>query len=154
MHKKVTGVILLVLGIALDLYSKSYVFQHYMFAQKTPVIFFLSWAPVYNTGIAWSIASNHGVLITIISFSLSLMCITEFIRNPGFFWGFICAGGVANTFDRVVYGAVRDFIALSYGAHHFPIFNIADCYLSLGILMLFMQHYFGSSRHFTLLGDR
>lgn len=154
MLKKTLCLIVLMGCVALDLLSKSYIFQHYEYVKAIPVGFLLSWFPVYNTGMAWSIAAHYHGPITIVSIVLSCICLFEFIRRPTVFWGLVCAGGLANTFDRVVYGAVRDFIALSYGHYHFPIFNIADCYLSAGIFLLMLQIFRENLRQSTLLGDR
>jgi signal peptidase II len=154
MLKRLLGICLIAGAIYCDLYTKNHVFQTSVFAQKTPVLFFLYWLPVYNTGIAWSIAASQGSLVIWGSVMLSIACSVEFLRYPSSTWGLICSGGLANTYDRLVFGAVRDFIALSYGGYTFPIFNLADCYLSLGIFLLLIQHYIRNSHSHTLLGDR
>ncbi len=152
MLKRSFGIFLIGAAIYVDLYTKTYVFQTSAFAQKTQILFFLYWIPVYNTGIAWSIAASQGLLVAWVSVILSCACSAEFLRYPSSIWGLICAGGLANTYDRLVFGAVRDFIALSYGGYTFPIFNLADCYLSLGIFLLLIQQYVRNS--YSLLGDR
>ncbi len=154
MRKRIFGLALIAIAVYVDLTTKSAVFQGYIFGQKNPVLFFLYWLPIYNTGVAWSMASSHGTLVACASIVLSIACTIEFFRHPSVIWGLICAGGIANTWDRLVFGAVRDFIALSYGGYTCPIFNLADCYLSLGIFLLLAQQYLGNMYRYIFLGDR
>ena len=58
----------------------------------------------------------------------------------------LCAGlGVTlavtlgNLFDRLVFGGVRDFLHLHYYAREWPVFNVADCCLVCGALLLLVQ---------------
>lgn len=51
----------------------------------------------------------------------------------------IIAGGLSNLYDRVIYSGVIDFILLSIGNNSFPLFNIADLSISLGVIILFYQ---------------
>jgi signal peptidase II len=54
--------------------------------------------------------------------------------------GLILAGTVGNLFDRVVFGGVRDF--LYFYLIEWPVFNVADCCLVIGALMLLVQAVF------------
>lgn len=51
-------------------------------------------------------------------------------------YAIIISGATGNLIDRFINGAVFDFIYLHYQNYHFPVFNLADCYISLGIMML------------------
>jgi signal peptidase II len=55
--------------------------------------------------------------------------------------GLILAGTVGNLFDRVIFGGVRDF--LYFYLINWPVFNVADCCLVIGALMLLVQALFG-----------
>jgi lipoprotein signal peptidase len=114
----------MIAAVLCDLTSKSYIFSQYPIAYRTPVFFGLSWIPVYNTGIAWSLASEYPQGILMLSIFLSGLCLIEFMRSPNSVWGMIVAGGLANTFDRWFFGSVRDFISISVGGYFFPIFNL------------------------------
>ena len=48
--------------------------------------------------------------------------------------GLVLGGAFCNLYDRVVYGYVRDFISLDFIS--FPIFNLADCAITFGAIML------------------
>ncbi len=154
MRKQIAGLGGITVAVVADLWSKTTVFQLYPFAYKTGVFAVLYFLPVYNTGAAWSIGASQGSLVTGASLALCMFTLFEFFRRPTLVWALICAGGLANTCDRILIGAVRDFIALSYGGYTFPIFNLADCYLSLGIFLLLCQQYLGNAHRHIVLGDR
>jgi signal peptidase II len=48
----------------------------------------------------------------------------------------VVGGAVGNLIDRVVAGAVTDFIDIYVGTHHWPSFNIADSAISIGIALM------------------
>lgn len=52
--------------------------------------------------------------------------------------GLILAGTVGNFYDRIVFNGVRDFLYL-YHPINYPVFNIADCCLVVGAILLFIQ---------------
>ena len=49
------------------------------------------------------------------------------------------AGSLANIIDRIIYSGVIDFIAFHVGPYHWPIFNLADCAIVVGVLIMFVQ---------------
>ncbi len=51
----------------------------------------------------------------------------------------ISAGGLSNFCDRIFFGAVIDFIKIGHGHWSFPIFNIADVAISLGVFLILYQ---------------
>ena len=52
----------------------------------------------------------------------------------------ILGGAISNVFDRIIYNAVPDFIDFHIGEFHWFIFNIADVFISLGIIfMIFLE---------------
>jgi lipoprotein signal peptidase len=58
--------------------------------------------------------------------------------------GLILAGTLGNLYDRLVFNGVRDFLHLHYyNAFDWPVFNVADCCLVLGALLLLAQAFFG-----------
>ncbi len=59
--------------------------------------------------------------------------------------GLILAGTLGNLFDRLVFGGVRDFMHLHYQSFDWPVFNVADCCLVCGALLLLGQAFFGKS---------
>ncbi len=57
------------------------------------------------------------------------------IRNTLAF-SFIIGGLIGNLIDRIVYGHVIDYIKLVFGNYHYPVFNIADMAVVVGVILL------------------
>ena len=52
------------------------------------------------------------------------------------FFLIILGGSLGNLFDRIYYSAVPDFIDISYMGYHWFVFNVADIFISIGIICL------------------
>jgi lipoprotein signal peptidase len=59
--------------------------------------------------------------------------------------GLILAGTLGNLYDRLVFGGVRDFLHLHYYAREWPVFNVADCCLVFGAVLLLGQAFLGKA---------
>ena len=59
-----------------------------------------------------------------------------------YFFLIILGGSLGNLFDRVYYSAVPDFIDINYQGFHWFVFNIADIFISLGIICLITSELF------------
>ena len=55
-----------------------------------------------------------------------------------YLFSIIIGGAIGNLIDRVLYGAVVDFIDLHYQNLHWYVFNIADIYISIGCILLIL----------------
>ena len=56
--------------------------------------------------------------------------------------GLVLGGAIGNLIDRVLYGAVVDFVLLHAGGWHFPAFNVADSAITLGVIALLWDSLF------------
>ena len=54
----------------------------------------------------------------------------------------VTGGALGNLFDRIVYNAVPDFIDIHYNQFHWFIFNVADIFITIGILCLIFDEIF------------
>ncbi len=108
----------------------------------------LSFDLVVNRGVSWGLFATDsmlgfalmGVLIGGITALLAYYMYTRW--QAGFSVVgelFIVAGSVGNLIDRLFYHGVIDFIRLSWGQFTWPIFNIADCCIVLGVFWVVMQ---------------
>jgi signal peptidase II len=50
--------------------------------------------------------------------------------------GLIVGGAIGNVIDRVIYGAVVDFLDVYWGSYHWPAFNVADSSITVGAILL------------------
>lgn len=110
---------------------------------------FLSFEVTLNRGISWGMLHSTNDIVFIIV-SLVITMITALF---GWFAYYnykqgkniiaevsIIAASLSNLVDRAVYGGVIDFILLSYGSLYWPVFNIADVMIVLGVCWLLWKH--------------
>ena len=100
---------------------------------------------VWNKGIAFGLLNFEQKevynfitgIIAMISLAVLFMIIkTKDIRV--YFLSFIFAGAIGNLFDRLYYTAVPDFIDLHVNNFHWFIFNVADIFISFGVICLIL----------------
>ena len=105
--------------------------------------------PFFNIYLLWNSGVGFGLLsvdeniyynfITGIIFLINIVIIVMIIKSKDFKFFFlliILGGSLGNLFDRVYYGSVPDFIDLHYNNFHWFIFNLADIFITVGILCL------------------
>lgn len=94
----------------------------------------------HNTGAAWSILNKHTwilIVLSIIFIGAILFANYKFKQKNMLYTiglGLVIGGAIGNLIDRVAFGYVRDFISLDF--INFPIFNIADCAITIGVVLL------------------
>ncbi len=100
---------------------------------------------VWNDGIAFGLLSlENGFAyhaISILIFSIILLLIYFVLKTSGFEkYSFILVlgGAVGNLFDRILYSAVPDFIDIHINDFHWFIFNIADIFITIGVICLIL----------------
>ena len=106
---------------------------------------FLNFYLVWNTGIGFGLASMEAniyyhILTTIIVFvNITLIYfLMKYKGVYGYLIAMIIGGSLGNLFDRIYYFAVPDFIDLHLGDYHWFIFNVADIFITLGIIGLIL----------------
>ena len=131
----------------IDRFSKIYIVE---LAEKTNVseiylTSFLNSHLVWNTGIAFGLFSLSNeftynlftALIVLINLIIIyLVIITKDFRK--YFFLLILGGSFGNLFDRLFYRSVPDFIDFHIGNFHWFIFNIADIFISVGVICLIL----------------
>ncbi len=98
---------------------------------------------IWNTGIGFGLFSfeqaNIYNFITLLIFMINLLIIYLILINKGmkpYYLVIILGGSLGNLFDRLYYSAVPDFIDLNYKGFHWFVFNIADIFITIGIICL------------------
>ena len=104
---------------------------------------FLNFYLIWNTGIGFGLASMEANiyyhLLTIIIIFINAGLIFFLIKSKGIYGyliSLIVGGSLGNLFDRIYYYAVPDFIDLHLGNFHWFIFNVADIFITVGIIGL------------------
>ena len=110
---------------------------------------FLNFYLIWNTGIGFGLASmDSNIYYHILTFVIALVNIALIyflIKSRGahmYLFSLIIGGSLGNLFDRIYYYAVPDFIDLHLGSYHWFIFNVADIFITLGIIGLILIEIF------------
>lgn len=111
-----------------------------------------------NTGAVWGIMTGKTLLLTVLSIVLFLVLFFIYFKIPQkrrllpiqIIWVFIMAGAIGNIIDRITLNYVVDFIYIEL--IDFPIFNLADNYLTLSsILLLILGIFYYKEKDFEFL---
>ena len=111
---------------------------------------FLNLHLIWNKGIAFGLLSFSQSsiynFITILILVITFVILIIIIRSGNYrvyFFIFIFSGSLGNLFDRIYYSAVPDFIDFHLSDFHWFIFNVADVFISLGVLcLIFVEIFF------------
>ena len=107
---------------------------------------FLNFNLVWNTGIGFGLISLETNIfyhiLTLIIAAVNIVLIFFIIKSKGIYvylLALIIGGSLGNLFDRIYYYAVPDFIDLNYKGFHWFIFNVADIFITVGIIGLMLK---------------
>ena len=130
--------------VLLDLESKILIQRMMTLGESIQLLSFLSFTYVHNYGVAFSFFAEMGgsqvLPLTILSIAITIYLVYLFFQTPNndvkklFSLTFIIAGALGNIIDRVYLGYVVDFIDVFYGSFHWPVFNLADSFITLGAI--------------------
>ncbi|MAI49958.1 MAG: signal peptidase II [Rhodospirillaceae bacterium] len=105
---------------------------------------FFNLVMVWNRGVSFGLFSSIspwtpvllGTIAVVISMVLALWMYRARSRWLCVSLALVIAGALGNAIDRVIYGAVADFLDFHAGGYHWPAFNVADIAISMGVVML------------------
>ena len=138
----------------IDQFTKSYILANYVYHASYPLInvvtaklnFGLNFFLAYNKGTAFSIVrqatDSTRLLLIAITIGITLGLVYWFVKTSSrekvtlFALSLILGGAIGNIYDRVMLGYVIDFIDVYVGSYHWPVFNFADCAISIGAMIL------------------
>jgi len=135
--------VIIILIFLLDLISKNYALNDLLINHSVIINNYLNLTLAFNYGAAFSFLSDAGgwqrwffiifsfLVIFVIAYILINDKDTQYIA-----YSFVIGGALGNLYDRIVYGYVIDFIEIHYNNFYWPIFNIADVAISIGIILL------------------
>ena len=114
---------------------------------------FLNLYLIWNKGIAFGLFSFSDAfiynVITMIIAIISAAVLVMIIKNKSFkklAFIFVFGGSIGNLFDRIYYSAVPDFIDFHINNFHWFVFNVADIFITLGIICLIFDEIFVNNK--------
>lgn len=137
----------------LDRFTKQKILQKYnddIFYVNDYINFDLIW----NTGIGFGLLSTNSLLVynsvtlligIVILFLVYILAISEKVDK--LIYSIIVGGALGNFYDRVTFNAVPDFIDLHYGNFHWFTFNLADIFITIGILIFIIKGNFVKNKN-------
>ena len=121
-----------------------------LYSSITIIPNFFSITYVRNTGAAFSIMENSRILFIIIGL-LSIYLIWRYLikdkKLNNFYitsYSMLIGGIIGNMIDRIIYGYVIDYLSFNIFGYSFPIFNLADSFIVVSIIMLLLYEVGGS----------
>ncbi len=140
----------------LDRLSKIYVifldnkfFGSEIFSSK-----FLNISLIWNEGIAFGLLSfNEKIFYNSLTFIILIIILIIFfmaLKSYGlkkYSLLMILGGALGNVYDRIFYGAVPDFIDFHIGNFHWFIFNVADIFITLGVIFMIIIEITGNNKN-------
>jgi signal peptidase II len=146
------GLLLAVIVVILDVASKLAILEWVMQPPRTIAILpFLALVLVFNRGVSFGILNVDEPWVQWLVGSVAVAVI------GGLLWwlkratnrlvfvglGLVIGGACGNLIDRLLYGAVVDFVLLHVGDWQWPAFNVADSAISIGVACLLWDSLFG-----------
>ena len=144
--KKGKSIILILSLLIIDILSKKIISALVPLNHSIKIIpSFFSITNVHNYGIAWSMLNGHRYLIICITTIIIVVLANYLHKNNNMLkyetisYLMIIAGSLGNLYDRIIYGYVIDFLDFNIFGYNYPIFNLADTFIVLGVFLLLIS---------------
>jgi signal peptidase II len=145
------GLLIALLVVVLDQISKWWILLAVMNPPQ-----FIEILPVFNLVLTWNRGVSFGLfhtdsaaspwILSALALVIAGMLVYWLRRAEGklmpFALGLIIGGAVGNVIDRMVHGAVVDFLDVHWGTYHWPAFNVADSGITVGAILLIVDSLF------------
>lgn len=150
-NKILFNLIVVIFIFAFDRLSKLYILNLLEREQVVNVYInqFMNLNLIWNTGIGFGLLSSDSNfyynLVTFLIIIINVIILIMIFKSDNykfFLLLMILGGSLGNLFDRIWYNAVPDFIDLHYNNFHWFIFNVADIFITIGILCLIFAELF------------
>ena len=103
---------------------------------------------IWNTGIGFGFLSTESSLIynlvsALVGAVIVILCYFTIISEvtDKLIYAIIIGGAIGNFYDRLIFNAVPDFIDLHYDRYHWFTFNVADIFITLGIIIFLTNEF-------------
>ena len=132
----------------LDRYSKFEILRNFS-ENSFYVNDFLNFYLIWNTGIGFGLLSfDTNLIYNLITTLIGLVIIILIMigikseSSEKIIFSIIVGGALGNFYDRIVFNAVPDFIDLHYGNFHWFTFNVADIFITIGVIAFLIKGFF------------
>jgi signal peptidase II len=140
------GLLIAALVFAFDQLSKYWVLKIVNLDEREPIQItpFLDLAMAWNKGVSYGLLTTHmqGLLVAL-SLAITAMLVIWLTKADkplaAASYGLLIGGALGNALDRLVHGAVADFVHLHWGTFSWYIFNIADIAIVAGVAVLLYE---------------
>jgi len=141
--------LLFIVLVSLDQFTKQIFMSSYDLGKSVFVNTYLSWTYLQNTGAAFSIMADGGFIqktfLLTVSVLVSIWLVFWIQRTPAlhlqklFGQFLLLSGAVGNLIDRAQFGFVIDFIDVHVNGFYWPVFNLADSFIFLGVVLILFE---------------
>lgn len=137
-----------------DQFTKHLISSSMQLGQSHEIIdglFYFTYAQ--NTGVAWGMLAGHLTLFILVAIIAAVVMVLYFRKTKKeevltrFGLVLVFAGLLGNLIDRIFFGYVRDFIDVIIFNYNFPIFNIADMAVVIGVALIIIEIIFEEYIH-------
>ena len=149
MHDLFMKRFLLLLSLVLvDQFSKLWITKNLLPGESVNILPFLDLYLIFNTGIAFSFFDDGGsfgrwilvLLVLMVCLYLAYVLLNEELsKYESIALVMILSGGIGNLIDRTLWGHVIDFIHFYYMNYSFYIFNFADTFITIGVMIYILD---------------
>ena len=147
------GLLIATLVFALDQLSKYWILRIINLDEREPIQLtpFVDLAMAWNKGVSYGLFSTHMQGVLVASSVLITIVLVFWLRKatnplPAASFGMLIGGALGNALDRLVHGAVADFVLLHWGSFNWYIFNVADIAIVAGVALLLYDAIFDGKK--------
>jgi len=115
-----------------------------------PITSFFSLTLSFNKGVSFGLFNNpetNQIILITVNTAIVIALISNIDANRVIPYSLIIGGAFGNIIDRLMIGAVIDFLHLYYKHYHFPIFNLADIAICVGCGLLILVDFITSRKN-------
>jgi len=142
----ITSLVIIIFIFTVDRASKINIINHQSINDSLFINNYLNFELIWNTGISFGLLSqNADIYYHIITFLIFLVIIylismiSRVIFSDKILFSLILGGALGNFYDRLFYFAVPDFIDIHINNFHWFVFNIADIFITIGVIILIVK---------------
>jgi signal peptidase II len=137
--------------VCADLFSKYYIFNILAEVpnQQIKVFSFFNLVMVWNRGVSFGLFNNIAnaqIILSVLALLIVGFLVNWFLKTDSKYiviaLTFVIAGALGNIIDRIINGAVADFLDFHISGYHWPAFNLADSFVFIGAVLLIFEELF------------